>query len=99
MFAEVNDEQPIYRGKQNMNHVLDPDDRYATLPDHFDDLRKLMTLAVSKAAGDFIQQEENWFGRERARSRRFRSRSVNVPAAKLDLFSNPVRSRASMDRS
>ena len=67
MFAEVNDEQPIYRGEQNMNHVLDPDDRYAALPDHFDDLRKLMTLAVSKAAGDFIQQEENWFGRERAR--------------------------------
>src|SRR5262245_25586561 len=50
-----------------MNHMLDPDDRYALIPHHFDDLRKFMTLAVSKTAGDFIQQEESWLGRERAR--------------------------------
>src|SRR6185312_10206554 len=41
-------------------------DRYALLPHHFDDLSKFMTLSVSKAAGDFIEQEESWFGRKRA---------------------------------
>src|SRR3989442_5830856 len=52
---------------KRVHDVLHPDDRYAPLPDLLDDLDQLSHFGIRQPAGDLIEQEDAWLGREPAR--------------------------------
>src|SRR6266852_6514383 len=63
--ATVEHDQMADNAQQSMNNMFNPDDGYSALLDTLDEINQLMALGVRQAAGDFIKQEQAWFGGKR----------------------------------
>ena len=65
--AAVQDDQPVDGGEQRVHDMLDPDDRDTAGAHVLDQRDQRCAFVLGEAAGDFVEQQHAWLGRQGAR--------------------------------
>src|SRR5258708_30600923 len=63
----MQDRKAIDHGDEGVNHVLDPDNRYAALPHLPDQRHKARAFMLGEAARHLVEQQDARFRRQRPR--------------------------------